>query len=335
MVQWHDNGLEAITYDDVVIRPQYSHLSSRFDSKVTTDIEVHGYVREVCPIIIANMKTLATKEMKVALAPLNVIVPAHRFQSIEDEVVFLKHANIHPNAGTVGLHDRERTERVGDASDILFLELAHADTKDCVEEIRYIKGMFPKKTLVVGNVATADACKRLFDAGANIVKVGIGGGSICVTRRVTGCGIPQLSAIMECAKTGPIVGDGGIRESGDLVKCFAAGAKYAMVGSLLAGTDEAAGEVIDQGGKHVKTFVGMASLDAGKVKPGCVPEGISAMVPYVGPAHKIVSDLIAGIRQGLAMVGARNLAELKEKAIFQRISHSSLVESLPHIKLRS
>ena len=335
MINWHDNGLESITYDDVILRPQYSALSSRFDSQVVAEIEVNGYGREVCPIIASNMKTIATVEMKAALAPLNVLVPAHRFQSIDDEVAFILAGNIHPNAGTVGLHDRARTDSVGDVSDVIFLELAHADTHDCVEEIKYIKGLFPRKTLIVGNVATADACKHLFTAGADVVKVGCGPGSLCVTRRVTGCGVPQLSAIMECASVGPIIGDGGIRESGDLVKCFAAGAKFAMVGALLSGTDEAAGEVIEQGGKYVKTYIGMASVDAGKVKPGCVPEGISAVVNYTGSAKKIVSDLLAGVRQGLAMVGARNLTELRERAVFQRISHSSIVESLPHIKLKS
>ena len=334
-MRWHDNGLDAITFDDVVLRPQYSSLSSRFDSKVTTEIEVNGYKRDICPIIAANMKTIATKDMKLALSSLNVLVPAHRFQSTEEELEFFSFDDIHPNAGTVGLHDRERTDKIGDVSDIIFLELAHADTKDCVDEIKYIKSMFPKKTLVVGNVATADACKRLFDAGCSIVKVGVGSGSICTTRRVTGCGVPQLSAVLECAPIGPIISDGGHRESSDVIKSLAAGASYVMLGAMLSGTDEAAGEVIDHNGKKTKTYSGMASRDSGKVKPGCVPEGVSAMVTYTGSASNIVKDLIAGIRQGLAMVGARDLNELREKAVFQRISYSSLIESLPHINFRS
>jgi IMP dehydrogenase len=181
-------------------------------------------------------------------------------------------------------------------------------------------------------VATADACKRLLDAGAAMVKVGIGPGSVCTTRLVTGCGVPQLSAVAECAAVGPIIADGGIKCSGDIVKALAAGATMVMVGSLFAGTDEAAGQRLR--GIGGKVYYGMASREAGRVAGGNVPEGITATVPYAGSAAGIAGELLAGLRQGMAMVGARTLKELREKAIFERVSPATARENQPHIKER-
>jgi len=329
-MQWHDNGLEGLTFDDVLIRPGYSELQSRQD----VDIYAHaigGCLYDGYPIIVANMKSLATSDMMKALAP-DIMVPAHRFQSISDEVsdiLTLERYDDCMLAGSVGLNDRERTEQVADVSHIIFLELAHADSMQAIDEIRWIKRQFPDKFLVAGNVATSDATKRLFDAGVDTVKCGIGCGATCTTRLVTGCGVPQLSAILECAPCGPIIADGGIRTSGDIVKALAAGAELVMIGSLFAGTDEASGERIRGAGS--KVFYGMASKEAGKIVNGNVPEGIAAEVPYSGKAIQVAKELLGGLRQGMAMVGARNLDDLRNKAVFQRVSHASFIEGHPHI----
>jgi IMP dehydrogenase len=266
-----------------------------------------------------------------ALAPLGIIVPSHRFQSTEEQLKFHQELGTWPNGVSVGIGERERAEAFQNAN-MFFLELAHADSKAAIEETKWLASSFPNSVLVVGNVATADACKRLFDAGADMVKVGIGPGSVCTTRLVTGCGVPQFSAVAECAATGPIIADGGIKCSGDIVKALAAGAAMVMVGSLFAGTDEAAGQRIR--GIGGKIYYGMASREAGKVTDGNVPEGIAATVPYAGSAKAVAEELLAGLRQGMAMVGARTLEELREKAVFQLVSPSTVRENQPHIRER-
>lgn len=321
----------GFTYDDILIRPSYSELNSRQDCNYWNCQVIDTESRLLSPIIAANMKTIATQEMAHVLGELQVTVPSHRFQSIDEQVAF--HKDIGPWYGglvatSIGLNERERIEKLAFA-DMFFLELAHCDSKNALKEIVWIKRNYPRILLVAGNVATADACKRLMDAGADLIKVGIGNGAVCITRIVTGCGVPQLSAIIECAKVAPIIADGGIRCSGDIVKALAAGAKYVMIGSLLAGTDEAAGDRLNTAGN--KIYYGMASREAGKVTNGNVPEGISATVPYAGSAKTVVKELLAGLRQGMAMVGAKNLEELREKAIFQHISPATIRENCPHI----
>jgi len=331
MVQWHDEGLSGLTYDDVLIRPAYSQLDSRLSADVYTTPRCPTFGR-ISPIIVANMASTATDKMIMAMDEPLVMVPSHRFQDIKTQTAqacLVMHA---PSAASVGLADKLRwLELLNNFGiEVLFLELAHADTRAAIAEIKEIKYHTSINkitlTLVVGNVATADACRRLFDAGADIVKVGVGPGAVCTTRLVTGCGVPQLSAVLECAPCGPIIADGGIRTSGDCVKALAAGAKFVMVGSLFAGTDEAGGDV--SGG----SYFGMASEMGGKVRKGTVPEGISTHVSYRGGARKVVEDLMAGIRQGMAMVGAKTLEELRERAVFQRVSPATVIENQPHIK---
>lgn len=328
-MKWHPS--EGFTTADVLIRPGYSELKSRQDP----DISVEFGRWKLSPIIVANMTSVATQQMDSALAQTRILVPFHRFQSIEDEIKNVRESLIErdtsfPSCATIGLHDRKRTEKLAELTDILFLELAHAHSRQTKEEIKWFKCNFPHVLLVVGNIATQDAAKFLFDAGADIVKCGIGPGANCLTRGVTGCGVPQLSAVIECVEEGPTIADGGIRSSGDCVKYLAVGAKAVMIGSLFAGTDESMGH-----GRQ-RTYTGMASREAqvdryGKLPEGIVPEGISVEVPYRGSAINVAKDLLAGIRQGLAMVGAKNLKELREKAIMQRVSYSTGEESFTHI----
>jgi IMP dehydrogenase len=325
------NNEEAYSFNDVLIRPAYSELNSRQDVNYKLKIgPSHNLEKwEVSPIIIANMKTTSTIEMGNTLTELGIIVPSHRFQSINDQCTFGNSLSTGPIASSIGLNDRNRISALSTFSDIFFLELAHADSKNAMEEVARLKKIYPGIILIVGNVATAEACKRLFAAGADLVKIGIGPGSVCLTRLVTGTGVPQLSAIAECAMTGPIIADGGITCAGDAVKCLAAGAKFIMIGSLFAGTDEAAGARVGKSGG--KVYYGMASKEAGKVNNGNIPEGIAATVPYAGSAKTVAKDLLSGIRQGMAMIGAKNLKELQEKAVFQRVTSNTIFENHPHI----
>lgn len=325
-INWCNN--EPICFDDLLIRPGYSELESRKSPNIYTHIGAH----KIAPIIVANMSSIATQQMAISLAPLDIIVPFHRFQTIQHELEDIKACRIIgiPLSASIGLHDRERIEKMADNVCIFFLELAHAHSKQAAEEIKWIKKNFPHIDLVVGNIATLDAAKFLFDAGADVVKCGIGCGSVCETRQVTGCGVPQVSAIIECSEEGPTIADGGIRSSGDCIKALVFGARAVMIGSLFAGTDESVGH-----GRQ-RTYSGMASREAqvdryGKLPDGIVPEGISVEVPYKGSAVNVAKDLLSGIRQGLAMVGAKNLKELREKAVIQKVSPSTREESFTHI----
>ncbi len=248
----------------------------------------------------------------------------------------------------VGADLGERAARLVEAGvDVLVVDTAHGHSKRVGEAVRLLKRTHPKVPVVAGNVATADGFRFLVDAGADAVKVGVGPGSICTTRIVAGVGVPQLTAIAECARvserTGiPLVADGGIRYSGDIVKALAAGAHSVMVGSLFAGTDEAPGEVVLYQGRSYKVYRGMGSVGAmragSKDRYGqeaaadskLVPEGIEGRVPYRGPLAQSIFQLVGGLRSGMGYVGARNLEELREKARFVRLSPQGLRESHVH-----
>lgn len=232
--------------------------------------------------------------------------------------------------------------------DVLVIDTAHGHTKRVIEATKKIKKLFPKTELMAGNVATREGAKALVLAGADAIKVGMGPGSICTTRIVSGAGVPQISAIMECATVAskakvPLVADGGIKFSGDVAKALAAGADSVMIGSLFAGTDESPGELILYQGRSFKTYRGMGSL--GAMKQGSkdrygqesefnfqklVPEGIEGRVPYKGPLSNLVNQLIGGLRAGMGYCGAKTLAELHKKAQFIRITNAGLKESHVH-----
>jgi IMP dehydrogenase len=253
-------------------------------------------------------------------------------------------------AGAIGVGpDRlARTQALVDADvDVLVIDTAHGHTKGVLEAVRDTKKTFPKVDLIAGNVATYEGAEALMKAGADGVKVGIGPGSICTTRIVAGVGVPQLSAIMACAKAGgkygvPIIADGGIKYSGDLVKGLAAGASTVMIGSLFAGVAESPGEVVLYEGRAFKTYRGMGSL--GAMQQGSaeryaqanventklVPEGIEGRVPFKGPVDETVWQLLGGVRAGMGYVGAIDLADLRQKARFLRISAAGLRESHVH-----
>jgi IMP dehydrogenase len=252
-------------------------------------------------------------------------------------------------ATTVGEDGYERTERLMAAGcDLIVVDTAHGHSARVLQAVTRIKKLSNAVQVMAGNVATADATKALIDAGADAVKVGIGPGSICTTRIVAGVGVPQLTAVMECAyeaaKHGvPVIADGGIKYSGDVVKALAAGADCVMIGSLLAGTDEAPGETYFYQGRTYKAYRGMGSIGAmargsadryfqQEVKDTLklVPEGIEGQVPYKGPAEAVLHQLVGGVRAGMGYVGAETLDDLKTRAKFIRVSPASIHESHAH-----
>jgi IMP dehydrogenase len=252
-------------------------------------------------------------------------------------------------ASTVGDDGFARTEMLIDAGvDVVVIDTAHGHSARVLEAVQRVKRLSNATQIIAGNVATAAATQALIDAGADAVKVGIGPGSICTTRIVAGVGVPQLTAIMDCAgaaaKAGvPVIADGGIRFSGDLAKAIAAGASCAMVGSALAGTDESPGEVILYQGRSYKAYRGMGSLGAmargsadryfqAEVRDTLklVPEGIEGQVPYKGPAEAVVHQLIGGLRAAMGYTGCRTIADLHARAEFVRITGAGMRESHPH-----
>jgi IMP dehydrogenase len=252
-------------------------------------------------------------------------------------------------ATTVGEEGYERTERLIEAGcDVIVVDTAHGHSAKVIDAVNRIKRLSNSAQLIAGNVATADATKALIDAGADAIKVGIGPGSICTTRIVAGVGVPQLTAVMECAKEAarsgvPVIADGGIRFSGDVAKAIAAGAACVMIGSLLAGTDEAPGETYLYQGRTYKSYRGMGSVGAmargsadryfqAEVRDTLklVPEGIEGQVPYKGPMEAVVHQLVGGLRAGMGYLGARTILEFQKRAKFVRISPAGIRESHAH-----
>ncbi len=243
----------------------------------------------------------------------------------------------------------ERAEMLIDAGvDLIVVDTAHGHSENVIKQVARLKPLSNKVQIVAGNVATSEAVKALIGAGADAVKIGIGPGSICTTRVVAGVGVPQLSAIMDCAEEGarqdvPVIADGGIKLSGDLAKALAAGAEVAMIGSLLAGTDESPGEVYLYNGRSYKAYRGMGSVGAmargsadryfqQEVKDNLklVPEGIEGQVPYKGPVGAVLHQLVGGLRAAMGYVGAADLAELRERVQFIRITSAGMRESHVH-----
>ena len=244
----------------------------------------------------------------------------------------------------------ERSESLLDAgADVLVVDIAHGHSENAMSAIRNIKKAFPNCELIAGNVATAQGTEDLIKAGVDAVKVGVGSGSICITRVITGSGVPQLTAVMDCAKIGndndvPIISDGGTRTSGDATKALASGASSVMVGSMLGGTDESPGTVLTKNGKRFKVYRGMASLAASigrKTKEtgsfsfdddlnDYVAEGVEAMVPYKGTVVDILKQLSGGVRSGLSYCGAHTITQMQENAEFIKMSRAGFAESQPH-----
>jgi len=244
----------------------------------------------------------------------------------------------------------ERSESLLEAGvDVLVVDIAHGHSENALNTVRNIKKAFPDCELIAGNVATAQGAEDLIKAGVDAVKVGVGSGSICITRVITGSGVPQLTAVMDCAKIGkdhgiPIISDGGTRTSGDATKALAAGASSVMIGSMLGGTDESPGTVLTKNGKRFKVYRGMASLAASLGRKSketgsfsldddlndYVAEGVEAMVPYKGTVTDILKQLTGGVRSGLSYCGAHTISQMQDNAEFIKMSGAGFAESQPH-----
>ena len=336
---------EAITFDDVLLVPAYSEvlprevsLNTRFSRNVPLEI----------PFASAAMDTVTEARMAIAMARSGGIGVIHKNISAEAqaaEVKKVKAEGLRAAAGVGITPDALERVRalVAEGVDAVVLDSAHGHSKGVIDKLKEIKAAFPGLDVVVGNIATAEAAKDLIDAGADALKVGIGPGSICTTRIVAGVGVPQLTAIAEVAEAAagrvPVIADGGLRYSGDIVKALAAGADSVMCGSLFAGTDEAPGECEEIGGVLYKGYRGMGSVDAMKAGSAdryfqkeakkLVPEGVVARVPCKGPVGEVIFQLAGGLRSGMGYVGAKDLESLK-KAKFVRVSAASLRENHPH-----
>lgn len=332
----------AITYDDVCLVPQYSEIQSRSDVDLSG-----GSLKLKTPLISANMDSVTEAKMAIEMATYGGLGIIHRFmdfESLTNEVN--EFYNTIPNAYNhlalslgVSQDSYDMLDYCLENAKIICIDIAHGHSKRVLDLIREIRRRSSYTTIIAGNVATADATKSLLDAGANIIKCGVGPGSMCTTRVVTGHGVPQLTVIDKCSGiarsyNAEIIADGGIRNSGDIAKAIAAGAHYVMLGSLLAGTDESPGKVLFVDGSPYKEYRGMASFNAqksiGKDEKKIVPEGASKLKKCKGPAKDIIFQLSGGLRSALSYSGSSNLNEFRQKAEFVRITSASRAEGEPH-----
>lgn len=338
----------AYTFDDVLLVPCRSSVASRFH--VTVESQFTKNHRIQLPLVGANMDTISEANLCIAMNEIGATAILHRFMTIEQQVDHVKQiaAKIKPGFGTIAAsvgvnqdaQDRARS-LVNAGVQILTVDIAHGHSEAMIETVKYLKKEFPKVDVIAGNIATAKAAEDLIAAGADAVKVGIGPGSMCTTRIITGVGMPQLSAIAVCAEVGrkfgvPVIADGGIRTSGDAMKCLAAGASTIMVGNVLSGCLETPGELVN--GK--KVYRGMASRSAqtswrgGQLPEGMAPEGESTHVPCKGPVREIVQEFVGGIRSGMSYLNARTLQDIPEFAHFVEVSGNCLRENVAHGVMR-
>lgn len=338
---------KTIAYDDVLLVPQYSDIESRSEIDIHADLG-NNLVLDM-PVISSPMDTISELDMSVAMAYTGGCSIIHRYNTIQEQMDIVRQFKEKSAPGgvvgaAVGVSDdfmNRASVLMAVGVDFLCIDVAHGHHILMERALKSLRDGFGEELhLMAGNVATLDGINDLADWGADSVRCNIGGGSICSTRIQTGHGMPGLQTIIECAKTDrnvSIIADGGIKNSGDIVKALAAGADAVMVGSLLAGTTETPGKVIeDKDGHRWKFYRGMASKEAqmgwrGKYSSH---EGISTTVPFRGPVLKILDDVQRGIRSGLSYSGARSIKELQSKAEFVVQTSSGLSESRTHITAR-
>ncbi len=335
---------QGLTFDDVLLEPRASTVSLRevgLSSKLTKKITIS------IPLIAAAMDTVSETAMAVAIGKLGGMAILHRNCVQAQQVRMVKQVKKHGVlvGAAVGPHDIGRAKALDTAgADAIAVDCAHAHNLRVIADAKKIKKNL-KAQIIVGNVATAAAARELVTF-ADAIKVGVGPGSICTTRVVAGVGVPQLTAIMEVAavaksKKVPVIADGGIRYSGDIVKALAAGAQTVMLGSMLAGTKEAPGRIIRVHGVLYKAYRGMGSLGAmqggkssdryfQKGTKKYVPEGVEGLTLYKGPVEDVVYQMIGGLRSGMGYIGAHRIIDIPKQARFIQITVASLKESHPH-----
>jgi len=327
-----------LDYKDVLIRPKRSALPSRAEVDISREFAFKhsGHKYKGIPIVAANMDTVGTFEMAEALAPLGLSVALHKHYSVDQLVEFFTASERGATAFySMGITraDHDKCERVlaraGSAVTSVCIDVANGYSENFVRFVEAFRRDHPKLTVMAGNVVTGEMTEELILSGADIVKVGIGPGSVCTTRTTTGVGYPQLSAVIECADAahglgGLICADGGCTVPGDIAKAFGGGADFVMLGGMLAGHDECAGEVVERGGKRCKAFYGMSSETAMKKHAGGVAEyraaeGKEVLVELRGPVLATVQQILGGVRSACTYVGARRLKELTKRTTFVRV----------------
>ena len=338
---------KGYSYDDVLIVPKYNKIKSRKDVSFKTRV-TKNYSIDM-PLIAANMDTVCESRMAIAVGKLGGLGVIHRFLSVQEQAEEVKKVKWQGliAAAAVGIKDPEiRVPALVQAGvNIIVLDVAHGHSKYVGKAIEWIKQNYPQIDIIVGNIATKDAAEYFISKGVDAVKVGVGPGSLCSTRVMTGAGVPQITAIMDVyeATQGriPICADGGIRQPGDVTKAIGAGANTIMIGSVLAGTDETPGAIIDKAGKKYKSYRGMASYEAtikklnldGKKEEVISVEGESTVVEYKGPVEKIIKEYLGGLASGMTYIGADTIEKICGKADFIEMSQQGLKESMPHLLL--
>jgi len=332
---------EVLTYDDVLLVPQYSDIESRCEIDVGNALDKK--IRLDLPVISAPMDSVTAVAMAIAMRKAGALGIIHRYNSIEEQCEMVKKTWEHVDyvgaaVGVTGDYLKRASRLNHSGAKVLCIDVAHGHHRLMERAIKSIKDLLDDEVhIIAGNVATLEGFNDLADWGADSVRCNIGGGSICSTRIQTGHGVPGLHTIFECAKSdrdAKIIADGGIRSSGDIVKALAAGADFVMLGSMLAGTDESPGDmVIGVLNTKVKVYRGMASKEAqfdwrGKCS---FNEGISTTVPYKGKVKSVLEDLSNGVKSGLSYSGVRTIKELQTKAKFIKQTFAGQTESTTHI----
>ncbi len=338
---------ETVSYDDVLLVPKYSEIESR--SQIDIGSNLDNTIRLDLPVISSPMDTVTEDKMALAMHQFGGLGLIHRYNSIEDQVAIAAlacfqndDAKVGAAIGMTGDFEERALALRSVGVKVLCVDVAHGHHIMMERCLKTLKDRFGDEIhIMAGNVATLEGFEALASWGANSIRVGIGGGSICSTRLISGHGVPTLASVIDCAKSTydvKIIADGGVKTSGDIVKSLAAGADFVMIGSLLAGTEETPGEVYTNNtGKKYKVYRGMASADAQNNWRGktSTPEGISTTVPYRGSAKDVLKDLAGGIRSGFSYTGVRSLRELQSKATFVRQTTAGQSESFTHILRRS
>jgi IMP dehydrogenase len=335
---------ESLCFDDLLLVPQYSDIESRKEIDIGNTL---SGIKFSMPIISAPMDTVTETAMAHTMNKYGGLGIIHRYNTIDEQAKLVRrcaHAskteNVAAAIGVTGDFLDRAIELTKAGANILCVDVAHGHHAMMRYALEVLKNTFGETPhIMAGNVATLAAFNDLADWGADSIRVGIGGGSICSTRIQTGHGVPTLQSIIECAQTNrdaKIIADGGIKNSGDVVKALAAGADFVIVGSLLAGSTQSPGEVFYKDGRKLKTYRGMASPEAQKDWRGVASslEGVSTAIPFKGHAGDILNNLKRGIRSGLSYSGARNLTELRAKAQFIKQTNASQSESNTHIYAR-
>ena len=333
----------GFTFDYVLIRPAASSMEP---AEASLKTKLCGMDLSM-PFLSAAMDRVTEEDMAIELGRLGGLGVVHRNCSVEVQVKIVAHvkkAGVKV-AAACGPFAADRAKALDDAGcDVIVIDCAHGHNLNVVASAKKIKTSLKRAKMIFGNIATALAAREAC-AFADAVKVGVGPGSICTTRLISGVGVPQLSAVMEVVsvaekKKVPVIADGGMRSSGDIAKALAAGASAVMLGNLLAGTDEAPGKIVEQDGKKFKEYRGMGSKSVIESAAGreryfthgrkAVPEGVEALVPYKGPLSGVVATLASGVQVGMGYAGARTLKEFHKKAKFIRITNASIAEGKPH-----